>query len=162
MHDLSVPFINRSSPQWQGGLLAKLVQVPFPRTTRQCVPILLGKHPSTLLVATLANDPHSLSEPSGATHVLPRRCRQSPGTHSPFPAGILVEKPLWSRTLFIQVKLPSSPPAAPQRPLPPTRCKMTAFCHRGHHGLDRRDNRLPQPPPAAPPPYTRTHTPHPA
>jgi len=111
--------------------------MPFARTTRQCEPIITyWEHPSTFLVATLAKDPLSSSELSGATHVLPRHCWQSPGTQSPFSAGLLVEKPLWSRTLFILVKLPShlsSRPAAPQRPLPTTKRKMTTFCHRRHH-----------------------------
>jgi len=59
-----------------------------------------------------------------------------PGTQSPFSAGLLVEKPLWPRTLSVLVKLPphlSSQPAAPQRPLPTTKRKMTTFCHRRHH-----------------------------
>ena len=59
-----------------------------------------------------------------------------PGTQSPFSAGLLVEKPLWPRTLSVLVKLPphlSSQTAAPQRPLPTTKRKMTTFCHRRHH-----------------------------
>jgi len=104
------------------------------------------------LVATLANDPLFLSELSGATHVLPRRRRQSPGTQSPFPAGLLVDKPLLSRTLFILVKLPTHPssqPAAPQRHLPTTRRKMTTFCHLRHprRTLPERNPLNPPPPP---------------
>jgi len=55
---------------------------------------------------------------------------------SPPAPGLLVEKPLWSRPLFILVKLPphpSSQPAAPQRPLPTTKRKMATFCHCRHH-----------------------------